>query len=398
MTGWVVLVLSIAAIAAVIASRTDPPRKRLYVSGAVAAAVLIIQLLLVLAAVEGVTQPDWRAPATIANFGFAVQIGLLVGATELISRYRDEPFAPLLSTPGALYILINGGASALAYYLLIVMDVEMKEPLRTFTAGFAAMVFFRSALFNVRIRGVDIPAGPNLVLLIILRALDRTYDRERASPRSKIVRRIVGQLSFADVKDALPALCFDLMQNLSQEETAAINTQVLQLSQSTSMDDRSKMLSLGLALMNLVGESTLEAAVNTLGPRARGFQQVDASMLARLAIPEPEYVLRALPGICEALCRSTDGNAAQQTLQLPAAPTDASLESRVVLLAYQLVNFYGPRLVAVAVNLLVQGSAEDRPSPPPPGPPPPGPPPSAPPPPDQPPPAPAPPPPPAPPS
>src|SRR5688500_14877995 len=55
--------------------------------------------------------PDWGAAWIVANFGFAVQIGLLVGATELISRYRDEPFAPLLSVAGIFYILFNGAAS-----------------------------------------------------------------------------------------------------------------------------------------------------------------------------------------------------------------------------------------------------------------------------------------------
>lgn len=359
MWGIIATIVGIAVAASVLTPRSLVADRRLLVGAAVTTAVLLIQTVLVVYAVKATSAPpDWTSPRLIANIGFAIEIGLLVGATEMIARYRDEPFAPLLSTPGALYILINGGASALAYYLLVLLDVDISEPLRTFAAGVAAMAFFRSALFNVRIGGADVPVGPNLILLTILKALDRAYDRERASPRSKIVRRIVGRLSFENIKNSLPALCFDLMQNLSSDETTAINTQVTQLSQSTAMDDQSKTLSLGLALLDLVGESTLQAAVNALGT----FREVDRNLLLKLAVVKPGVVLSTLPKVCATLYEATPHDDSQPAFVPAPLADDLSMDSQVVLLVYQLVNYYGAQLVGVAANL-VEASALSRPTP-----------------------------------
>jgi hypothetical protein len=326
-------------------------------AASLAIALLLIQLVLVAQALGGPRPGDMTAPDALVNFGFAILIGLLVGATEMISRYRDDPFAPLISMPGALYILINGGASALAYYLLRLLAPDMSEPLRTFTAGIAAMTFFRSSLFTVRLAGADVPVGPNLVLLTVLKALDRAYDRTRAEPRSAVIREIMGQLAFDQVKNALPALCFDLMQNLSSDELSAINTQVTQLSQSTAMSDRSKSLSLGLALLNLVGERTLRAAVTTLGSSARAFRRVDNSLMLKLAGPPPQVVLDTLPGICAALYQSASRDQASVPTPQFSQHPNLSTDSQVVLLAYQLVNFYGDELVAVASQLVKAGTA-----------------------------------------
>ncbi|HEY1560202.1 MAG TPA: hypothetical protein VGF71_04850, partial [Caulobacteraceae bacterium] len=161
-----------------------------------------------------------------ANYGFVIEIGLLVGGTEMISRYRDDPFAPLVSAPGLFYILINGGAAALAYYLMGPLNVRLTEPIKTLVAGVGAMAFFRSGVFMARVGGTDIPVGPNLVLQVVLQALDRTYDRQRAVPRSSSVTEIMRGVSFNQVKVSLPTLCFDLMQNVTAAETAAINSQV----------------------------------------------------------------------------------------------------------------------------------------------------------------------------
>ena len=74
------------------------------------------QILAVLYGIGAPNGPTPEYPFRAANYGFTVGIGLLVGATELIARYRDKPFEPLLSSAGLFYMLINAGASALAYY------------------------------------------------------------------------------------------------------------------------------------------------------------------------------------------------------------------------------------------------------------------------------------------
>jgi hypothetical protein len=70
-----------------------------------------------------------------ANYGFAAIIGVATGATELLSRYRDRPFAAVTSFPGAAYMLINAGAAVLALYLMIVWKVmEHNQVQRTLVA------------------------------------------------------------------------------------------------------------------------------------------------------------------------------------------------------------------------------------------------------------------------
>lgn len=305
----------------------------------------LVQGLLVLHAV--VFDPSTAAIAA-ANYGFAIEIGLLVGGTEMISRYRDDPFAPLVSTPGLFYVLINGGAAALAYYLMVPLKVDLPEPLKTLTAGFGAMAFFRSSVFTARVGKTDIPVGPSLVLQVVLDALDRTYDRQRAVPRSNAVVEIMRSVPFDEVKEALPALSFSLMQNVTEKEVADIKQQVADLS-AASMPDETKILTLGLALINVVGEETLRAAVKALGNDAKGFRGVSPQLLMDLAAVDPGLVTTTLPKVCAELPPEIEGHAPPDfTTEHP----NLTEESGAVLMLYKLVAHYGEPRVKVAIGVL----------------------------------------------
>ena len=290
-----------------------------------------------------------------ANFAFAALIGLLVGATELMARYRDSPFGPLLSVPGIFYAVINAGAASLAYFLITKTSLLAdNEPLRVLTAGLAAMAFFRSGLFNVRIGESDVAVGPNLVLQIMLQALDRTYDRDRATPRSIAVTRIMGGISFAKAETALPSLCFNLMQNASDEEMEAISAEVKELAGST-MSDEAKALILGLALFNVVGEQTLAAAVNALGTTVTGFKTIDSAILHELAKVEPALVIEALPHICNELAHPSSylRNASEvEALVSNIKAQKITDESKCVLIVYKLVRHYGESTVSIALSTM----------------------------------------------
>ena len=326
-------------------------RHRLKDRGFWGAAVFILLLLVQIVLVYRYMR--FGGSAVPVNYGFAIGIGLLVGATEMISRYPDDPFAPLISAPGAFYLLVNGGASALAYYLMVELRVPLDEPLRTLTAGIGAMAFFRSGLFTVRISGGDIAVGPNLIIQVLLNALDRTYDRQRAVPRSAAVTSIMGGISFGQVKEALPTLCFDLMQNVSDSEVSNLNTQIAALSASTTMTDDAKILSLGLQLFNIVGEGTLEAAVRALGNNIQGFTQVSQQMLVNLAKIDPKAVINMLPQVCAELPVPR-----KRDISLGTAPdfkvkiANLAPESEAVLVLYKLVDHYGDQRVSVALGIL----------------------------------------------
>jgi hypothetical protein len=58
----------------------------------------------------------------------AVSFGVLVGASEIISRYRDEPWAALVSVPGLVYQAINGD---LGRGVCVVVNLQQESFSRT---------------------------------------------------------------------------------------------------------------------------------------------------------------------------------------------------------------------------------------------------------------------------
>lgn len=202
-------------------------------------------------------------------------VGFLVGVTELVSRYRDNPARALLNFPAVLYVLFNVAAAVLALFLIrdvfqwkfnfdnVPENLTKIKVVGILVAGLGAMAFFRSSLFVFRVGDKDVPLGPGIVLQVLLDVTDRAVDRSRAHPRAEIVSKIMQGIDFSSAQAALPTYCFALMQNVSAEEQANFGRQISQLG-AASMSPTVKVLTLGLALMNLVGDAVLRAAVESL--------------------------------------------------------------------------------------------------------------------------------------
>ncbi len=234
-----------------------------------------------------IAPPD-HSPDTTPYFLAALLFGALVGAAEIVSRYRSAPLRAIDTDAGYFYIAINAIASAAALFVVLKMnwvagdqtDPERRLLLQTITASFAAIAFFRSSLFTLRVGDADVAIGPMSVLQALLKAADRSTDRVVARPRAEAVTRIMSGISFERGKEALPALCFSLMQNITLEERAEIRTAVDSLTAS-GMEDGDKAHNLGLTLMNLVGEEVLSRAVDILRRSIRAVRpRPSLSMLA----------------------------------------------------------------------------------------------------------------------
>jgi hypothetical protein len=118
---------------------------------------------------------DWAAAALR---------GGAVGASELISRYKDEPGAAIKTWPAGVYIAINGIASAGALGLIHVNGwFGASRWTQILIAGVSAMAFFRTSLFVVGAGHRDVGVGPSGFLQIFLGAADRAVDRRRAAAR-----------------------------------------------------------------------------------------------------------------------------------------------------------------------------------------------------------------------
>jgi len=201
-------------------------------------------------------------------------LGLLIGITDIISRYRDKPYSVLWTLPSLFYLLVNALASALTLLSLRAFewDFGMQGTRASWTqvlvAGFGAMVILRTSIWNVQVGDENVSIGLKGFLETLLGSVDRAVDRKRAQQRAESVTKTMKDVDFEKAFRPLPAYCFGLLQNLSAEEQDQFARKVGLLT-SSPMDNRVKSLLLGLTLMNLVGEKVLETAVSNLGEDIR---------------------------------------------------------------------------------------------------------------------------------
>lgn len=287
----------------------------------------------------------------------AFVIGAAFGATELLSRYKDDPGETLRSGSGLLYMAVNGGAAALAYWLMQVFDFHFgtqeglrRDVIQTAVAGLAAMAFFRTSFLNVRSGSNDISVGPNLILESFLQTIDRHHDRRMAAPRSKLAASIMNGVSFERAQFSLPEHCLSLMQNISPDEQAALGDSVKGIAEDPS-NDRAKSINLGLTLLNLFGEEVLRQAVETLGESIKGVSRLDLELISALAAADPGQVLDQLPAVCAALARSGSNQVPVDKVTSIKA-LSISEENKATLAVRLMVDHYGEGVVAPALASL----------------------------------------------
>jgi hypothetical protein len=203
---------------------------------------------------------DWIAVAVL---------GGVVGASELISRYKDDPGAAIKSGPAVFYIVMNCAASVGALGLIHANGwFGTARWTQILMAGVSAMAFFRTSLFVVRAGDRDVGIGPSGFLQIYLAAADRAVDRKRAAARSDAVASVMKGIDFAKAVNALPPYCLGLLQNVSPEDQQVLR-QALDLLKASDAEPSVKALLLGIELINVVGGDVLTTAVNSLGDQIR---------------------------------------------------------------------------------------------------------------------------------
>jgi len=198
-------------------------------------------------------------------------IGALVGAGELIARYRDAPFKAIACLAAFLYVGINVAASLAAYGLVRAYGWHLGQAANSaalrwtqiLASGLGAMALFRSSLFLIRVGDHDLGIGPSSVLGVLLHAADREVDRKRGQARAQEVRDLVRGVSWESARSQLPALCLGLMQNASLEEQNALAGAIRDIG-AGDLDDEVRVYLLGLELLNFGGIGVLEGAVGLL--------------------------------------------------------------------------------------------------------------------------------------
>ena len=198
-------------------------------------------------------------------------IGALVGAGELVVRYRDAPGRALLCSAAWLYISINLFASLGAFGIINAFDWGFGQPdgtdaqrwLQVLVAGFGAMAVLRSSLFLIKVEDKDVGIGPSGVIEGLLAAADRAVDRNRGSDRSNEVHELLAKVSWDQAREELPALCLGLMQNATASEQQLLAKTVEDLD-AGDLEPAVRVYLVGLGLMNLAGASVLKGAVDLI--------------------------------------------------------------------------------------------------------------------------------------
>jgi hypothetical protein len=196
-------------------------------------------------------------------------LGGVVGSSELISRYKDDPWATIRTWPAVVYVAINSLASAGALGLIRANGwFGSSRWTQILMAGVSAMAFFRTSLFVVRAGDRDVGVGPSGFLQIFLGAADRSVDRTRAAARSDAVAEVMKGVDYAKARRALPPYCLTLMQNVPPEDQQVLERSLEALDKRDA-EPSVKALLLGLELINVVGMDVLTTAVKSLGEQIR---------------------------------------------------------------------------------------------------------------------------------
>jgi hypothetical protein len=215
----------------------------------------------------------------------AALFGAAVGAAEIISRYRDEPFIAVLSPPGLSYLLLNAIISALAFFLVIHYQGTMFPNIRdrllaSILTGFGSMVVMRSKLFSFKTEAGEVySVGPEAVLAIFLSSVDRQIDRYRASRRQELVYE-----QTCDIADAINAPSFlraflVSYQNLSSEEKQKINADIKDIYANPDLPTPLlKFMAVAFGFLNIMGERNFKALILQL----KRYQKLSASKLAHM--------------------------------------------------------------------------------------------------------------------
>ena len=252
---------------------------------------------------------------------YAFVFGLILGATELMARYRDEPFGVFYSVAALCYIGFNGFLAMISLYLIGALGLsfapesavsaqKMVEDFSTaaaalktaagdsaetlaqieqivaavrayltpetaasaqiyniMLAGFGGAAFFRSSVMRTRVGEKDISVGPGLVIDTLLAALDREVDRVRAKFRSQAVEKLLPWITLRDAAEVIVPYCIELMQNLKSDERVDLRDKLdraLTEIVTQDKDDPIKPVTLCLNVVEFVGFDVLKTAIHSL--------------------------------------------------------------------------------------------------------------------------------------
>lgn len=211
--------------------------------------------------------------AAILPYVLSSLLGALFGLGELLSRHRDSPFSAVSNPNAIAYIAINALVSALVLYLIqelgLVTFADQPEKARTIyqvlAAGIGGIAILRVG-FSVSVSGEKLSLSFAALTDPLLQATNDAVDRAQARNKLEVIQSMVADLECELAVRELPPICLSLMRNVSKDDAdqlgELVSTVVLQ-----NVAEQTKLLNVMSALLDIVGESVLQEAVNSLKSR-----------------------------------------------------------------------------------------------------------------------------------
>lgn len=203
----------------------------------------------------------------------SMSIGAAVGASEIVSRYRDEPYLAVISPPGRSYLLLNAGLSAAAYGLLYRYKESLFPGLVTdnnllmasIIAGLGAMVIMRTKLFNLKTEeGETFAVGPDAVVSIYLNSVDRQIDRFRSSARQALIYDEMVTITDPVQAPQFLRVFLTAYQNLSDTEKKTLDSDITGVLNRTDIDAQLKLMAIGFGFLNISGDNNFRELISQL--------------------------------------------------------------------------------------------------------------------------------------
>lgn len=210
--------------------------------------------------------------AVAVEYVLVFLFGCALGATELLSRYRDAPLRVLGARASFVYEGLNGVIGVLALVLVHTVAADLvpgavgsldRRVYEVLIAGFGGAAFFRTAFARTKVGDQDVGVGPSFVIETLLSVTDREVDRWRAEERAASVAPLMADIPVAFVTTALVPYTLNLLQNVSAQERQDIETRIEALV-TRKMDEDIKPFIYGLMLVNIVGLDVLVKAKTSL--------------------------------------------------------------------------------------------------------------------------------------
>ncbi len=206
-------------------------------------------------------------------------LGCLVGYSEVVLRYRDEPLRAVAGVPGMAFVLLNGAVAVLALFLVEYFSTSAERGnvvQRVLLTGVGAMVILRGKLLTVPLPGggqAELGFAP--LVEAILASVNRSIDRERAYDRLKLVAPMAQRMAPLGYARLAPYFRVGLqsLQTLDPDILKAVVESIEALKSGTKFTDYTdcaKIEAIGFDLLNNFGKRCFEQV----------FLQAEASVMA----------------------------------------------------------------------------------------------------------------------